>query len=330
MNEKSKHRLTALAVLSLLLLAATPAAYASTLTVNLNPTTKTAELTSVSSTTIILTYPANSSLSNALKGYHSSSTLSGSFSGGSGAVGILQSRFEDEDSNIRINNMTVSVSTSATANSTALLVDKSTNITASMTGVFSVVNGTVHADLRWKAFSVPGEMALNLQDHSVEVNLVGSAVVDQLSAHPFLAAALVGMFGGDGLWHRPTLNFSSLNTPLSTWTRNYNSLTNTTTFSKTISGESNFHVSADFNGQTYSLSVKSDPSAAVSVEGYAQANGDTLVMQSTPFYLSPILWATGAVLAVIIAGTGILVYRRSRTHPQPQTQTTLPTGPSAQ
>lgn len=330
MKKIRERGLASLAVLSLILIAAAPAAYASTLTVNLNPNTKTADFNSVSTTTIILTYPENSSLSNALNGYHSSSSLSGSFSGSSDAAGMLQSRFDDEDSHVRINNMTVSVSSTAKANSTALVVEKTTNITASVTGVFTVVNGTVHANLRWKAFSVPGDWTLNLEDREVEVNLVGSAVTEQLSDHPLMATALVGMFGDFGLWRKPMLNFSSLNTPLSTWTRNYNSVTNTTTFSKTISGESNLRITADFNGQNYSLTVKSDPSASISTVGYAEASGDTLVLQGTPAYLSPIVWVAGAVLVVVLAGAAAVIYRRSRARSHAQTQSNPPSVPSTQ
>ncbi len=305
----------ALAAVSLLIIsiAFAPVAHASTLNVDLNPNTKVAVVKSVSTTSIVLTYPSNSSLSQMLKGYTSSKSISGNFTGSSDASQLIQGRFDDEDSNAKVQNMAVSFTLNAKGNSTALVINKETDITASVTGVFTVVNGTVHANLGWRAFAVPGEMTLTLQDQSVDVNLVGSAMSEQLSDHPVLASLLFGMFGGDDIWHRPTLNFSALNTPLSTWTRNYNSITNTTTFSKTISGESSLFVSASFNGQKYTLSVKSDPSANIATQGYATATNNALVIGTTPLLLMPALWAIGGVVVAAGVVIGIVLMRRSRT-----------------
>lgn len=278
-------------------------------------------LDSVSMTSIVLTYPANSSLSKTLNGYNSSVSLSGSFTGNSNTVVMFQGHFDDEDSHssvkssVTIDNMSVSYSLKARGNATALVVNKETDIRASVTGVFTIVNGTVHANLGWRSFSIPGAMTLNLENHEVDINLVGSAMTEQLGDHPIAVGQLLGMFGAYGLWHRPTLNFSSLNAPLTTWTRNYDSLTNTTTFSKTISGMSSLLVSADYNGQKYTLSVTADPSASIATEGYATATGDSLVLGSAPAYLSPVVWVAGGIVVVAaIAGVFYGMGRsRSRT-----------------
>ncbi len=323
--------LTIYTAIAFFLVAVSPAALASTLTVNLNPDTKTATLTSVSTTSIIFTYPSGSNLSSALNGYHNSVSLSGSFAGSGEGLMTLQHTFQEDDSNVSIHNMTVSYSETALGNATAFVIHKQTNITASVKGIFSVVNGTAHiirADLRWKAFSVPGQMMLSLGGHDVEVNQVGSAVGESFSDHPMTFGLIATLFAADGLWHRSTLNFSQLNTPLSTWTSNYDKSTNTTTFSKTISGESKFSASATFNGKTYSLTVTSDPDAKVSVLGYAQASGDTLSIGGTPPSASPLMLVGAAVIgAVAIGAVAFLLLRRSRRTPTSALSGTATTAP---
>ncbi len=325
--KNSTRRLLPLAILSLTLIALAPTAYASTLNVNLNPQTKVANIRSVSMTSIVLTYPDNSSLSKLLNGFSSSKSFSGNFSGSSEATDALQRPLEDHDDRVRIQNMSVSYSLKAVGNSTALVINKETDIMASVSGVFTVVNGTVHANLRWKAFVIPGEMTLTLGDRPVEINLVGSAMTEQLEEHPILSSLLLGMFGGDELWHRPTLNFSSLDTPLSNWTKSYNSLTNTTTFSKTIAGQSSLYVSADYNGQKYTLSVKSDPSANIVTQGYATPSGDGLIIGSAPLYVSAVPWLVGGV--VVVAALAAVAYTIRRSRMSSRSQAKAPAFPTA-
>jgi hypothetical protein len=332
MMTKTKNRLLPIALLSLLLMSAVPAAYASTLSVTINPSTKVADLKSSSTTSIILTYPAGSSLSKQLNGYNSSLSLSGSFSGTSDPVHMLQGNFQERDNhegfhdNVSIQNMTVTYSLNGKGNATALVLKKETDISATVSGIFTVVNGTVHIGLGWRAFSIPGAMTLNLENHDIDVNLVGSAISEQLSDRPALGNLFLGMFGNYGLWHNPTLNYSALNAPLSTWTKNYDSVTNTTTFSKTITGNSNLHVSADYNGQNYSLSVISDPSATIATEGYANVSGDSLVIQPAPLLSSPIVWVAGAVL--VVAAIAGVAYGLMRSRARPSSQTTLASTPN--
>ncbi len=309
---ESKSRLLPIIAFTMFLIAATPAVYASTLKVSLNPTNQTAVVTSSSSTVLVLTYPSNSTISHYLRNYSSSVTWKGSFSGNSEGALVLQGGLEAEDHDVRIQSMNVSYSLKATGNATAFVLNKETDITAVVTGVFKVVNGTVTADLDWKAYHVPGEMMLNLEDHTVEVNYVGSTFETQLGDRPYIAGAFSAMFGGEGLWHKPTLDFSALNSPLSTWTRNYDSVSNTTTYSKTVNGQSSLNASADFNGQKYTLSVKSDPSADVSTPGYAIASGNSLVIQPTPLLLTPTIWAAAAVAALAAIGAAVYMLKRTR------------------
>jgi hypothetical protein len=307
-----------LSVLAILLLSVAPMAFASTLTVNLNPKTNLAKVTSASNTKIVLTYPVNSSMSKYLNAYNSTLSLSGSFNHGSDGAQLLQSHLHDEDERVTVQNMSASLSYSAKGNKTAFVLNKETDITAWVSGVFNLTNGKVTADLKWRSFSIPGTFNLNLENHDVDVNEVGSAMSDTLGGHALALGMLSGMFEHNDLWHRPTIDFSVFNSNLSTWTKNYISLTNTTTFSKTIAGQSNFTASESFNGQKYTLSAFSDPSSNISVQGYAVAKGNSIVIESTPALLSPITWVAAVALIAVAAGAAYAVMR-SRAIRKPNT-----------
>jgi archaellin len=120
------------------------------------------------------------------------------------------------------------------------------------------------------------------------------------------------MFSGNGMWAKPTLNFSSLSAPLSEWTRSYDSISNTTTYTKTISGESTLSSKYSIGGQTYSLAVTSDPSASISTHGYAVASGNSLMITKAPLTANPVSWVAAAVAAVVAIGGAAYLVRRSR------------------
>ncbi|MDE1852424.1 MAG: hypothetical protein KGI38_01620 [Thaumarchaeota archaeon] len=308
-----------LTILAVFLISFAPMAYASTLTVNLNPKTGLAKVDSVSTTKIIFTYPAGSMVSNYLKNVSSSLKLNSAFNSGTQGVQELQGSFDDEDSHVSVRNMSVAIDYTAKGNTTALVIYKVTNITAWVSGVFRVVNGTVMADLRWRSFVVLGAMNLEMEDHSVDINLVGSSVQDSLASNEMASSFMFGAFGGGSVWDRPTLNFSALNSPLSTWTKNYDAGTNTTTFTKTINGQSTFTASIDYNGQKYSLSAVSDPTGVVAVQGYANAQGDSLVMAPSPASSAGLL-AVGVVVILAGAALGYLALRsraRAKIPPPP-------------
>ena len=272
----------------------------------------------------MFTYPANSTISNYLKSVSSSLNLKGTFDGSSSGAVELQNSFDGWNHHIKISNMSVAVDYSAVGNSTALVIDKMTNVSATVSGVFSVVNGTVTANLGWRAFVITGAMNLPFNGHDYDVNLAGSAMLNSLGSHEDASGWLLNQFGHGSFWDRPTLNFSALNTPLSTWTKNYDASTNTTTFSKTISGQDTFSFKATYNGQTYSLSATSDPSGVIAVKGYANASGDSLVMQPAPAGSSTDLIAAGAAFVVVAIAVGYLAYR-SRTKANVSTTAAAPT-----
>ena len=292
-------RIIPLATLAVLLIAVSPIAYASTLTVNLNPKTGLANVDSVSTTKIVFTYPANSTISKYLRNVSSSSTFSGSFTGTSQGAQEFEGTLHDWDNRVSVGIMSVAVNYSLKGNTTALVLDKTTSVNATVSGVFRVVNGTVTADLGWRSFIVRGAMDLPLNGHMVDINLAGSAMQDSLGSQSFASGWMMGAFGGGSFWNRPTLNFSALDTPLSTWTKNYDSAMNTTTFSKTIAGSSTFTASYDLNGQKYSLSATSDPTGVVAVQGYANASGNSLALAPAPASATPSLLTNGAKKAVL-------------------------------
>ena len=308
MNKQT--RTISLASIAILLMAVSPLAYASTLTVNLNPTTGLANVDSVSTTKIVFTYPSTSTISTYLRNVSASSSFSGSFMGTSQGAHEFQGTLHDWDDRVSVSNMSVDVSYSAKGNATALVISKTTAVNATVSGVFRAVNGTVMADLGWRAFVVRGAMDLPLDGHMVDVNLAGSAMEDSLGSQSYASGWMMGAFGGGSFWNRPTLNFSALNTPLSTWTKNYNAATNTTTFSKTITGQSMFTASYDFNGQKYSLTATSDPTGVVTVQGYANAQGDSLVIEPSPASSVLGLLALGAEVAVLFGLVGYIAIKR--------------------
>ena len=303
-------RIIPLAAVAILLISASPLAFASTLTVNLNPSTGLAKVDSVSTTHMVFTYPENSTTSNYLRNVNKSFSADGSFDGSSDGILALQGVFHHDDNRVSVENASVSYNYSAKGNATALVIDKTTNITAWVSGVFRVVNGTVHADLGWRSFVVPGALDFDLGDQMMDVNLVGPTMQYSLGEHSMEAGFLLGAFGGWGVWNRPTLNYSALNTPLSTWTRNYDSSTNTTTFTKTITGSFTFTSSFDYNGQNYTFAETSDPTGVINVQGYASANGDSLVIQPAPASTSSGFLAIGVTVAIVAALGGYLAIRR--------------------
>ena len=325
MNTQAKKTIP-LATIAIALFVVSPLTYASTLTVNLNPKTGVATLDSVSTTKIVFTYPADSAISNYLRNVSATFSLSGKFDGSSSGAHELQSSFDELDHHTSVSNISVAVSYSAKGNATALVVNIATKVNATVSGAFSVVNGTVKANLGWRAFVVRGAMDLSLEGHNMDVNLAGSAMEDSLmGSHADAATWLTSSFGGGNFWNRSTLNFSQLNAPLETWTKNYNSATNTTTFSKTISGQNTFSVQANFNGQKYSLSEVTDPSGVINVQGYANASGDSLVMAPAPASISNGVIAVVVVVGLLALAGGYLAIRaRSRTKATTTTSTTLP------
>jgi hypothetical protein len=321
--KKTAKRIIPLATLAILLISIAPAVNASTLTVNLNPTTGLAKINSVSTTKIVFTYPAGSSVSKYLENVSSTVDLNSTFAGTSGGARELQGSFDHQDKHISVQNMTVALDYVAKGSATELVIDKTTNVTAWATGAFAVVNGSVTADLGWRSFVVQGPLNLDMDDHNMDINQVGSAVQYSIASQAVAASFMLNAFGGRSIWGQSTLNFSALDTPLSTWTKNYDAATNTTTFTKTISGSSTFSSSLDINGQNYTLSATSDPTGVVAVQGYANAQGDSLVITAAPASTASYASIVVAVVAVA-AAAGYLAFRLRKPKPAASVSTAVP------
>ena len=211
----------------------------------------------------------------------------------------FQDALRNYTSDVTVQNLSASLSTTAKANTTAMVITRQTNITGFVSGVFNVTNGTVTANLGWKAFAIRGPFDVPLDGHNYDLNTLGSAAIMPMGG--VASSFLSGSFGDRNIWSRSTIDFSSLSTPLTNWTRVYNSATNTTTFTKTINTLANYSSSVSFNGQNYSLSMTYDPSSTISVIGYASAQGNNLVFGPVPqnFTYPTIAVAVVAVIALL-------------------------------
>lgn len=293
-------------LVALLLITSLPIVSASTVNIDLNPTTGVAKVTGISTTTIVFTYPANTLISGFLNGSNYSMQASGNVAGGQVPALDFQNVLRNYTSSITVQNLSASLSTTAKANTTAMVITRQTNITGFVTGVFNVTNGTVTANLGWKAFAINGAFVMPLGGHSYDLNTLGSAALMPIGG--IASAFLSGSFGDRNIWSRSTIDFSSLNTPLSNWTRVYNSATNTTTFTKSVNTLANYSSSVSFNGQNYSLSMTYDPSSTIRVSGYALPQGNTLVFGTAPAnYTYP---AIAVVVVAIIALLGYAAVRK--------------------
>jgi hypothetical protein len=297
------------ALIALLFAVSIPVVSASTVNITLNPATGVAEVTGISTTKVVFTYPVNSSVSNFLKEYNYSNQESANIAGGQSSTDDFQNALRNYTPGISVENMSVSVNSKAIANSTTLVITKETNITAWVTGVFNETNGKVMADLEWKAFVIRGSFDVPLNGHDFDLNTLGSAVVEPLGGDGFASSFLVNSFGGDAIWSRSTIDFSALDSPLSNWTRVYDSSTNTTTFTKNINTNYNFSSSYSFNGQTYSLSMTYDPSSTVRVLGFASPSGNSLIIESPPGPSPTTIGALVLITSVILAASAFMAIR---------------------
>ena len=207
--------------------------------------------------------------------------------------------------------MSASLSTKAVGNSTTLVVTRETNITAWVTGVFNTTNGKVMANLEWKAFVIRGSFEVPLDGHNFDLNMLGSAVLLPLGDNGIASSFLTNSFGRENIWSRPTIDYSSLNSPLTNWTKVYNPSTNITTFSKNVNTQANYSSTVSFGGQKYALSMSYDPSSTVSVVGYASPSGNSLTIESSPPSLSfTTISALILIVFLILAASAYMAIRR--------------------
>lgn len=296
------------------LLMGIPSVSASTVNITLNPTTHVAQVVGISTTTIVFTYPENSTVSRLLNGTSHTTNVTGYIPHGETPVHDFEDDLRNYTSSISVQNMSVSLYTRSVANSTALVITRNTNLTAYVTGIYNSTNGTLTANMNWKAFKIDGSFMVPMDGQEVDLNMMGSAMLQPLGDQSFASAFLSHSFGDKSIWSQPTIDFSALNTPLSNWTRHYDPGSNTTTFSKNVNTQSNFSASISINGQAYSISMVHDPSSSIKVLGYASASGNSLVISSPPpgTFSFETMALVVLVVAIVLGSTYVVIKRRSR------------------
>lgn len=292
-----------------LIFVAVPAASASTVNITLNPTTHVAEVVGVSTTKIVFTYPENSTVSQMLTGTNYTMQASGFVPHGASSTDDFERDLQDYTSSIKVQNISASLLSKAIANSTTLVITRDTNLTAWVTGIFNETNGTTSANMNWKAFVIRGSFTVPMDGQNVDLNTMGSAMMEPLGENGLASTFLFHSFGENSIWSQPTIDFSALNTSLSNWTRHYDSQTNTTTFSKTVNTAANYSASVSVNGNAYSISMVHDPSSTIKVVGYATASGNSLTITTSPSSFSVETAALVAVAVIIILASTYMAIR---------------------
>jgi len=305
------------ALISTAMLAAPIAANAATVTVTAYPTKNVSNLVINDTVSIIITYPANSYVSQQLNGLNYSMQLSAiNIPKNSGAFESFQNALqqgnenEQGNSSITLLNMSITESKSAVANATTLIIKRSTIINAWVSGIFNKsLSGRIMGNFGWKSFKVDSKLDVDFNGQSEDINFIGNSFFAPMGGKLHLIALLMSnQF--DELSHISTINLSAFNTPLNQWTRTYNPTTNMTSFTKSVPVETLFTASLSINGNKYSISVISDPSYTLNIQGYAVANGNTLILTSPP----QANYTEYAVIAVIvvIAVAGVALYLRKK------------------
>ncbi len=286
-------------------------ANASTLNVYVEPSLSQAKLVATTTSDLLFTYPSSSRVSNLLNGFTYSVQLSANnVPSDSQAFHQFEAELRAAYYNITLENMSVSYQLYSSANQTTLNVTKIVTITAWATGIFNKTKSHVEANFAWKNFQVKGPWQLNFNGRYVDVNTVGQGMLYPIGQQSVLPSLLLTFFTSQAILSTSTINFSQLNTPLSEWSRTYNAATNTTTFSKSVSGNFLLNASVAVNGEQYALKVYQDPSSTITVSGYAIAQGNTLVIESAPILSGPDLAGIIAVAIVIIVVITVVLLRR--------------------
>ena len=298
-------------LISTAMLVAPIAANAATVTVTAYPTQNVSNLVINDTVSVIFTYPANSFISRQLSGLNYSMQLSAiNIPKNSGAFESFQNALRQGNSSITLLNMSITESKSLVANATALIIKRSTIINAWVSGIFNKTpSGRIMGNFGWKSFKVDSRLDVDFNGHSEDINFIGNSFFAPMGGK-LLIMSLLMSDQLEALSHISTINFSAFNTPLSQWTRTYNPSTNMTSFTKSVPVETLFTASLSVNNNTYSIRAVSDPSYTLNVQGYAVANGNTLILTSPP--QTNYTEYAAVVVIVVIAVAGAAIYLRKR------------------
>ncbi len=289
------------------------AANAATVTVTAYPAQNVSNLVINDTVNVIFTYPANSFVSRQLNGSSYSLQLSATnIPRDSGAFQSFQNALQQGDqqgnSSVTLLNMSITESKSLMANETTLVMSRSTIINAWVSGVFNkTASGRIMGNFGWKSFKVNGKFDVDFNGQSEDINFIGNSFFAPLGGKMGIMSLLMSD-QLEELSHLSTINFSAFNTPLSQWTRTYNSATGITSFTKSVPVETLFNASLSVNGNTYSIRVVSDPSYTLNIKGYAVATGNTVILTSPQINYAE--YAAIAVIVVIAVAGAALYLRR--------------------
>lgn len=289
------------------------AANAATVTVTAYPTQNVSNIVINDTVYMVFTYPANSFVSNALNGSSYSLRLSANnIPDNSGAFNSFQHAFinrHDDNSSVSLLNMSVTETKTLVANTTTMVMSRSTEINAWVSGIFNkTASGKVIGNFGWKSFEINRALNVKFDGESEDINFIGNSFFAPMGAKFGLMSMLMSAPLGQ-ISQISTINFSAFNEPLSQWTRTYNPRTGITTFTKTATSETLYNASLSVNGKTYSIRVISDPSYTLNIKGYALASGNIITVTSPPPNYAE--YAVVAVIAVIAIG-GVLIYFRKK------------------
>ena len=307
-----RHAALGLVVLALVLLTLSTAhVRGSTLSVELQPNMREALMAASSLTQITFLYPANSSLSALLSGYNDTLSWSTQTSHNDDATKAFQGYLNSEYKNVTVDNMSVQFLLNAVANSTSLVIEKKVEISAWITGIFNQTKSGLSANLAWKSFVVTGRLEFDLNNQVVDINRVGSTLMLPFSTQAAIAGSLLTMFDNQKVWGESTINFSSLNAPLSQWHRTYSTNSNTTIFTRSSKALFNMTTSFTEGDEHYELMVSYDPSSTIIVPGYALASGNYVIIVRSPSetFAEPEIAGVVVALVTVIAISAVLLLR---------------------
>lgn len=291
-------------------------ANASTATVMAYPTQNVSNLIINDTVLAILQYPSGSFISKSLQGRNYSISYSAFASGPSTPLLVLQRALRKYDPNITVINATVTMVKALSANSTTLVFRRSSLISVWVSGIFNKTAAGAVGNFKWKAFRVDeplyfsfggnfqGNEGGNYNGNEQDINYFGGDFFEGMGV------SFLGDLGGM-IPEFSTINFSEFNTPLSQWNRVYDASKNITYFTRSSPTQVLYSASLTVNGQTFSIHIVSDPSYTIGVQGYAVAQGNTIVVSPSP-PTNYMLYSVAAATVAVIGVATYLAYRRRR------------------
>lgn len=271
----------------LALTAAMPMASASNITTVVSPSTHSANVTAYVNTTATL--KTNNSLVLDIAAFLANLTDKNTsivLKSNSTIFVALQNAIQNRSSSAKLSYLSIDASrTSAKVSSQELIINHTMKIVMNVTNILE--NGSLN--LAWRGF----------QDNQ-------SVMIDKVNYNQFQVDNMSGTA-------RSSLDFHAFSEPLSNWTRQYNEITNRTTFTMDAGFTLNYSYNGTINnGKFVNVTVQSDPSYTIVTPGYAVANSNSLTYTNPPSSgLNHIVIYVVAVV-IIVVGVGVAVAARRR------------------